>query len=273
MVDRGASVLARLKNIAYQTGRSNQHCLQLFCQEEFLRRLEKSEYVDNFILKGGYFIYILTDFDSRETYDIDFLLRQIPSIPERVIPVIGEIFAVQTGNDFISFEITGTKPIALAQDYVGIGVSVVGCIKNTRTPFRIDFGIGDVVVPSPEKRAITTQLDGFVSPMVNTYSVETVIAEKIDAILDRMQMSSRMKDYFDIYYLASRFNFKGDSLTDAIRQTFTNRNRNYETKRFTSVVEFSNNDEMQKKWYAFIKKNLLYTEILDIVVALIIRFI
>ena len=76
MADIAASVLARLKNKASASGRSYQLCLQLFCQEEFLRRLEKSKYAENLVLKGGLFIYSVTDFDSRVTVDVDFLLRK-----------------------------------------------------------------------------------------------------------------------------------------------------------------------------------------------------
>lgn len=83
MADMAASVLARLKNKAKESGRSYQLCLQLFCQEEFLRRLEKSKYVENLVLKGGLFIYSVTDFDSRVTVDVDFLLRKVPNTPEQ----------------------------------------------------------------------------------------------------------------------------------------------------------------------------------------------
>lgn len=77
MADIAASVLARLKNKSKESGRSYQLCLQLFCQEEFLRRLEKSKYAENLVLKGGLFIYSVTDFDSRVTVDVDFLLRNL----------------------------------------------------------------------------------------------------------------------------------------------------------------------------------------------------
>ena len=88
MADMAASVLARLKNKAAASGRSHQLCLQLFCQEEFLRRLEKSKYAENFVLKGGLFVYAVTDFDSRVTVDVDFLLRRIPNTPEQVKAVL-----------------------------------------------------------------------------------------------------------------------------------------------------------------------------------------
>lgn len=84
MADVAASVLARLKNKAAKSGRSYQLCLQLFCQEEFLRRLEKSKYAENLVLKGGLFLYSLTDFDSRVTADVDFLLRKMPNTPEQL---------------------------------------------------------------------------------------------------------------------------------------------------------------------------------------------
>lgn len=254
MADIAASVLARLKNKAAESGRSYQLCLQLFCQEEFLRRLERSKYAENFVLKGGLFIYSLTNFDSRVTVDVDFLLRQIPNTPERLKAILEEIAAVSTKNDFVTFEIKNVAPIAVAKKYAGIGASVVAHIKNTRTPFGIDFGVGDVIVPQQEKRKIPTQLSDFDAPTVNTYSVETTIAEKLDAILSLMEFSSRMKDYYDIYYLANKFDFDGKVLTEALRKTFTNRGHAFSEEQFEQVVSFDTDVAMQKKWKAFVRK-------------------
>ena len=254
MADVAASVLARLKNTAKETGRSYQLCLQLFCQEEFLRRLEKSKYAENLVLKGGLFLYSLTDFDSRVTVDVDFLLRKISNTPEQLRGILEEIIAVHTGNDFVAFEIKDVAPIAVAKKYSGIGASIVARIKNTRTPFGIDFGVGDVIVPKQEKRKIPTQLDDFVAPTVNTYSIETTVAEKFDAILSLMEFSSRMKDYYDIYYLASKFDFDGVTLTEALKKTFENRGHSFTIAQFEQVMTFDNDDAMQKKWKAFIRK-------------------
>lgn len=239
MADIAASVLARLKNKAAESGRSYQLCLQLFCQEEFLRRLEKSRYAENLVLKGGLFIYSLTDFDSRVTVDVDFLLQRVPNTPEQLKLVLEEIISTPTGNDFITFEIKDIAPIAVAKKYAGIGASIVACIKNTQTPFSIDFGVGDVIVPKQEKRKIPTQLDDFTVPMVNTYSLETTIAEKIDAILNLMEFSSRMKDYYDIYYLASKFDFDGKMLTEALAKTFNNREHAFTIEQFEQVMSFA----------------------------------
>lgn len=254
MTDIAVSVLARLKNKAEETGRSNQLCLQLFCQEEFLRRLQRSRYVDNLILKGGLFVYALTDFDSRVTVDIDFLLRNVQNTPEALKPVLEEIIAVDTANGFITFEITKIEPITAAKKYAGIGAVVVARIKNTRTTFGIDFGVGDVIVPAQEKRAIPTQLDDFEAPIVSTYSVETVVAEKMDAILSLMEFSSRMKDYYDIFYLAHRFNFDGQILYKAVSKTFNNRNRGFTIGQLDQLLAIGSDTAMNRKWAAFLKK-------------------
>ncbi len=253
MADMAASVLARLKNKAAENGRSYPLCLQLFCQEEFLRRLEKSKYAENLVLKGGLFLYSLTDFDSHVTVDVDFLLRRMPNTPEQLNAILEEIIATETGNDFITFEIKDIAPIAVAKKYAGIGASLVARIKNAKTPFNIDVGVGDVIVPKQEKHKIPTQLSDFDAPTVNTYSVETTIAEKIDAILSLMEFSSRMKDYYDIYYIANKFNFDGKVLSEALRKTFTNREHSFTAEQFEQVISFVNDAAMQKKWKAFVR--------------------
>ena len=244
MPDIAASVLTRLKNKAKESGRSYQLCLQLFCQEEFLRRLEKSKYAENLVLKGGLFLYSLTDFDSRVTVDVDFLLQRIPNTPEKLKGILEEIITVQTGNDFVTFEIKDITPIAVTKKYAGIGASMVAYIKNTRTPFGIE----------QEKRKIPTQLDDFIAPTINTYSIETTVAEKIDAILSLMEFSSRMKDYYDIYYLANKFDFDGTILSEALKKTFTNRAHSFTAAQFEQVMNFDDDAAMQKKWKAFIRK-------------------
>ena len=154
----------------------------------------------------------------------------------------------------MTFEVKDIAPIAVAKKYAGIGASIVTCIKNTRTPFGIDFGVGDIIVPKQEKRQIPTQLDDFVAPTINTYSIETTIAEKIDAILSLMEFSSRMKDYYDIYYLANKFDFDGATLTEALKTTFENRGHSFTIEQFEQVMNFDNDEAMQKKWKAFVRK-------------------
>ncbi len=273
MADVAASVLARLKNKAAESGRSYQLCMQLFCQEEFLRKVEKSRFSDNLVLKGGLFLYTLTNFDSRVTVDVDFLLRQMPNTPEQLQSMLEEILAVDTGNEFITFELKSVEPIAVAKKYAGIGASLVAKIKNTRTPFSIDFGVGDVIVPHQEKRTIPVQLSDFEAPTVNTYSIETTVAEKLDAILSLMEFSSRMKDYYDLYYLANKFDFDGATLTEALKKTFENRGHRFTIEQFEQVMAFDNDEAMLKKWKAFCRKIGTKTDDFSTVMAVIAAFL
>lgn len=111
-----------------------------------------------------------------------------------------------------------------------------------------------MIVPEQEKRTLPTQLEGFSAPTVNTYSLETTIAEKLDAILSLMEFSSRMKDYYDIYYLANKFDFDGELLTEALRKTFENRGHSFTVEQFEQVMAFDSDEAMQKKWKAFCRK-------------------
>ena len=104
-MDIGASVLAKLKNKSQDSGMSFHVHLRLFCQEEFLRRLSLSNYVDNLILKGGLFIFTLSRFESRATIDIDFLLKRMPNSVKDAQKIINEIINTPNANNYISFNL------------------------------------------------------------------------------------------------------------------------------------------------------------------------
>ncbi len=253
MGDIAASVLAKLKNKAKASGISYQQCLQLFFQEEFLRRLAGSEYAQNFVLKGGLFIYTLTNFESRATVDVDFLMRGLSNDLARMDAIIGEILAVDTGNDFVTFKAGKTQPIAVQRKYHGVSTQVIGCIKNVRVPFNVDIGVGDVIVPGAQRQAIQTQLDGYDKPEILTYSLESTIAEKFDAILQRFELTGRMKDFYDIYYLSRKFDFDGLKLQTAIQKTLRNRGTAYEKDSFQRVLALRDDGDMHTKWRYFLR--------------------
>lgn len=253
-MDMGASVIARLKNKAKETGKPFQLHLQLFCQEEFLRRLAASRYAENLVLKGGLFIYTLTNFESRATVDIDFLLRQFPGTIEDIKRMVDEIIAVDSGNGFITFSSRGFETISPQRKYKGVSFQLVGQIKNTRTPFDVDFGVGDVIVPTSQKRTIPVQLTGFDVPEVLTYSLESTIAEKFDALLQRLELTSRMKDIYDIYYLSSMFDFDGRALQQAVFETLQNRGTAYEKDSFDRVIALADNKDIQVRWRQYLRR-------------------
>lgn len=223
MADIAASVLAKLRNKAKASGISYQQCLQLFVQEEFLRKLSKSGCEDTLILKGGLFIYTLTNFESRATIDVDFLLRGYSNTIDDVKELICKIIDTPTGNDYIEMRAKGFEKISPQRKYHGISTQIIAQIKNVRVPFNVDIGVGDIIVPRAEERTINTQLPDFEAPVIKTYSLESTIAEKFDAILQRFELTGRMKDFYDIYYLSRTFNFEGAKLQAAIFETLQRR--------------------------------------------------
>ena len=253
MADIAASVLAKLKNKAKASGISYQQCLQLFMQEEFLRKLSKSGYDNFLVLKGGLFIYTITNFESRATIDVDFLLRGYSNSIDDVKGLICKIIDTPTGNNYINMTAKGFEEISPQRKYHGVSTQIIGQIKNIRVPFNVDIGVGDVIVPKAEQRKINTQLPDFEEPFIKTYSLESTIAEKFDTILQRFELTSRMKDFHDIYYLARTFDFNVARLQKAIFETLRRRGTPYDKDSFKRVISLADDIDMQKRWKYFLK--------------------
>lgn len=253
MGDIGVSVLAKLKSKAKESGFSYQQCLQLFFQEEFLRKLAASPYKNNLILKGGLFIYTLTYFKSRATVDVDFLMKGLHNNISRMDEIISEILVIPTGNDFITFKADRSEPITVQREYHGFSMQITGYIKNVRVPFNVDVGVGDIIVPDAQIHTIHTQLEGYERPEIMTYSLESTIAEKFDAVLQRFALTERMKDFYDIYYLSRLFDFEGKKLRTAIQATLWNRGTEYNRNSFTHVLSLASDETLIKRWNLFLK--------------------
>ena len=129
--DMGVSVLTRLKKQAKETGINYQTCLQLFAQEEFLRKLEMSGYAENLVLKGGMFLYTISNYEGRPTMDIDFMLRRMSNDVAGMETIMEEICQADTHNDFISMEVLGTRKITPEKKYPGIGINLMAEIKKS----------------------------------------------------------------------------------------------------------------------------------------------
>lgn len=130
--DMGASVLTRLKKQAKETGINYQTCLQLFVQEEFLRKLEMSRYVENLVLKGGMFLYTISNYEGRPTMDIDFMLRRMSNDVVGMESIMKEICQTDTHNDFITMEVLGTREITPEKKYPGIGINLMAHTYDIR---------------------------------------------------------------------------------------------------------------------------------------------
>ncbi|NLC02807.1 MAG: nucleotidyl transferase AbiEii/AbiGii toxin family protein [Tissierellia bacterium] len=273
MKNKSESILARLKNESKKKGISLQQLLNLFCQEEFVRRLAMSNYKSNLILKGGFFLYSISEFTSRPTIDADYLLKNYPNDINTIEKLITEVLLVETKNDFIEIQIRNLEAISEFKEYSGVRVNLIGIIGRTRTPFSIDFGVGDIIVPSPVQRTLPVLLPGFEQPKIFTYSLESTIAEKVDAIISLMELTGRMKDFYDIYYIATTFDFEGRKLQEALYETLSNRGRAYEKDSITDILRLTEDTEVQKRWDNFCNKILNYELDFVDVVNIIIDFI
>lgn len=236
MTNIADSVLSRLKSNAKAQEISFQQLLNLFCQEEFIRRLSKSDYKNNLILKGGYLLYSISGFTARPTVDADYLLKNYSNNLNAIEKLIKEVISQPSTNNFIEFQIKGLEEISEAKEYHGIRAKLEGLIGRTKTPFSIDFGVGDIIIPSPVERTLPVLLKEFEEPKVLTYSLESTVAEKLDAIISLMEATGRMKDFYDIYYLAMTFDFDGRKLQEAIYETLTNRGTPYEKDSITTLL-------------------------------------
>lgn len=268
-----ASILARLKNKAKKEGIAFQQLLNLFFQEEFLRRLAQSNYREQLILKGGFLLYSISDFTTRPTVDADYLLKNHSNKLNSVENLVQSILNEKTNNEFMKIEIRAAERINEVKEYHGVRVNLTGYLGNTRTPFSIDVGVGDIIVPSPVTRTLAVLLDDFSKPTILTYSLESTISEKLDAIIRFMEATGRMKDFYDIYYLATSFEFEGRKLQEAIYETFSKRGTIYERDTVQVIERLVKNEAIIHRWGIFCKKVLKYELDFGEVVRLIIAFI
>lgn len=269
----GQSALSKLKNKAINEGVAFQQLLTLFLQEEFIRRLSQSEYRDKLILRGGFLLYALNDFASRPTIDADYLLRDYPNKVESILSLVHTILLGKTGNDSIKIEVRDVEVINETNEYNGVRIYLVGQIEKTRTPFYIDFGIGDVIVPFEVKRTIPILLEGFEQVSILTYSIESIISEKFDAMIRYMEANGRMKDFYDVYTLAMTFSFDGSILKEALYKTLSNRHTLYGIDSAILLRRLIEDEDIKNRWKNFCKKVLRYDLDFDLVIGVIITLI
>ncbi len=218
-----ASVLARLLNRAKQTGDVFQTLLTSFCFERFLYRLGTSEAKERFVLKGAMLLRVWSDQPYRATRDLDFLRRGDDSF-EAIRADIRTICAAPVEADAVAFDADAVEleTIRAEDEYAGARAKLPARCGEARLTLQIDMGLGDAVWPTPLLCAFPTLLE-FPAPTMFTYPREAVVAEKFEAMVVLGDRNSRIKDFFDIHHLASRFEFDRATLVEAVRKTFERR--------------------------------------------------
>ena len=273
MNNRGYSLLAKLRNRALKEGVPFQQLLTLFLQEEFIRRLSQSIYREKLILKGGYLLYAISSLTFRPTIDADYLLKNHSNTLDSINLLVQGILTTENVNDFIRIEIRSVEAINEIRKYQGVRVNLIGYIEKTRTPFSLDFGLDDVIVPKEVERTLPILMSGFKHPTILTYSLESIISEKVDAIIRFMEATGRMKDFFDIYTIAKNFDFVGNNIQKALYETMTHRGTFYTVDTIQVIERLATNEAIVSRWKIFCTKILKRQLVLNEVIDTILRFI
>jgi hypothetical protein len=255
IINMQASVRAQLQNKAKETNRPFAEMLQYYGMERFLYRLGKSQYANQFILKGALMFTAWNIPERRTTLDIDFLAHfdnQIDSI-EKVIKDICKIKVVSDGLVFDPETVKGMR-IKEDADYEGVRVKFVGFLERARIPMQMDIGFGDIVYPRPKILDYPVILD-LPKPHLKGYPLESVVSEKFEAMVKLGLLNSRMKDFFDIWLMMRQFDFNGLNLTEALKRTFQHRKTDLPQKRPLFAEEiYDDKSDRQMLWTAFLKK-------------------
>jgi len=249
-----ASVKDRIKKLSREQGTVFQDDLTKYCLERVMFRLSVSKYEKEFILKGGIFLYALFGGNyPRATKDIDFLVMDEKYNKEKIHEIFLEIIKIQS-DDGLTFDIDSysSKLITEFKDYPGVNISFYAFLDKTRIKISIDVGFSDTIYPEKLILDFPTVLN-MDTINVYAYSIETVIAEKFESIVQLGNANSRFKDFFDIYELCLTHSFQGEILKQAIIETFENRETDFDDIVAFSK-EFSLDERRNKQWNAAIRK-------------------
>lgn len=252
----GKSIRTRLLNVAKKEGVFYQTILTRYFQERLLYRMSQTSYCENFYLKGGALMYAYEHFAARPTLDIDFLGMNISNQGERIATVFREICSVPCEEDGVVFDVEkiSYKDITEFKDYHGIRLNIPVRMDTISQIMSMDIGFGDVVTPKPVVLDYPLLLETLPQVRILAYSIETVIAEKMHAVVDLADKTSRMKDFYDLYVVLTTMTYEASTLQEAVCQTFANRHTPYFDDAMFFSDSFKDNDELTIRWQAFIRK-------------------
>jgi predicted nucleotidyltransferase component of viral defense system len=253
-----ASVRQRLTNLAQAQKEDFQQLLSRYARERLLYRLSVSDYRERFILKGALLFAYWTGAPHRPTRDMDLLSHGAPDI-ELLEKVFRDLCQEEVQPDGMVFQpdtVTGER-IKDEEKYEGVRLHMTGLLDKARITLQIDVGFGDCVVPGPEDIDFPTLLD-FPAPHLKSYTRETVVAEKFEAMVKLGILNSRMKDFFDLWCLSKEFSFDGATLSKAVKTTFETRGTPVPVDAPLALTpEFYDDHQKNAQWKAFLNKSRL----------------
>lgn len=229
---------------------------QRFMFERILERISNSKYRNNFILKGGLLLSAMFGIESRSTRDMDISVKGIDVSKEKIIEVINEILSIDL-KDGVEFEVVKITDIRQEDEYGGNKYSIIGKLENLKVSLEIDISTGDEITPKELKYEYDSLFEDK-AIYIDSYNIETILAEKIETILRRGQYNARMKDYYDIYFFLTKLKYEInlDILKDAIKNTFTQREAFDYLKDYEQILDgIVLQERMQDYWNTYKRKN------------------
>ncbi len=261
-----ASVRQRLLNQARAQGKDYQVLLTRYVLERFLYRLSQSPYRNRFVVKGAILFLLWEGEFHRTTRDLD-LLAFDSSESARLEAAVREICAIKIDEeDGVVFRPEAVRGRAIREDRIhdGVRLTVEAHLGSARLPLQIDIGFGDAIIPTPEIAAFPVLLD-LPTPILHVYPKETVVTEKFQAMVELGMINSRMKDFYDLWYLSRHFAFDGATLLQAIKATFERRGTSLQSERpLALTAEFIGDTAKQTQWNAFLRRGGLKIELVTL---------
>lgn len=243
----------KIRNVANKKNVDFNSVFRLYMYERFIERLAISEYKDNFILKGGFYLSSLFGIENRATMDIDTSINRISFSEDNIRKIIESIIRIDIGDNAI-LEIVKIGMIREEDEYGGYRITINVKIDNMRELFHIDIATGDPITPS----AIVYEyypVIGKKNIKILAYNIETVLAEKLESILSRVEVSSRIRDYYDIYLIwKMNYNIINlDYLRMAVKNTFKKRKFSGDIDKTFEII--NNSYVLRVRWDSYSKRN------------------
>lgn len=263
MIKNAKSLIDKANNLAKQCNITTNEVLQNYMFERILERLSISKYKYNFILKGGLLLSSIMGIDTRTTMDMDTSIKGINLTDEELYEVLNGILSIDV-NDGVRFVVRNSEPIREEDDYGGLKYNLLAQFENLRVNLSIDIATGDLITPKEIEYDYKMMFENK-NLKIMTYNIETIIAEKFQTIISRGILNSRMKDYYDLYYLITYKEYSKKNLRLAIEKTFNKRETDIESINKT-ILEIEKSDFIKDLWDAYGNKhkyanNIEFTEV------------
>lgn len=249
-------VKLKAKELEYKYNLNYYESLQRFMFERILERISVSKYQDNFILKGGLLLAAMFGVENRTTKDMDTTITGIDISKDKMVNVLNEILSIDL-NDGVKFDIVSITDIREEDEYGGNKYHITGRVNSTKVNLEIDISTGDKVTPKELKFKYPLLFEDR-SILINSYNIETILAEKIETVLRRGKYNSRMKDYYDIYFFLTKLKNEIDIniFKDAIDNTFTKRDSFEYLNDYSKIIKsIIDSDRIKTNWKSYSKKN------------------